>query len=211
MRMKAIKILALVVGLAGAHGAMAASYYTITKDVTCNLNGKSVTYRCFVRGEYHVTIYNKASAKYLIDEEELNYTMKDGSPVQRDAEGWVMSMDDDLFSKEQKKAKYIVASGFSTAEKALIKGHRLHTIMAVTSDGKVTEVCFHFTTRSPYQQIPLSTFARIEASLKQQLYYHKTAIGKQMNYDIVSWTYDFSYTIPNPSPTPPSPPSSSTE
>ena len=201
--MKTLKILVLAGVLMGTHGATASGYYTETKLITTNVNGTSVTYQCYVEGS-RVLLYNAVAAKYLVRGEMLNYTMKDGGPIPHTEDGYPQSMDDYLFVKEQQKARYIVTTGFPITEKNLVKGYKLIISMAVTSEGKVSEVRFGFRKEFPYQQIPLSTFAKVEQSLKQQLYYHKTTLGKQMIYDIVGWMHDFTQPVTNPSPTPPS-------
>lgn len=146
------------------------------KDTVYVMNG--YRYRCDgTRGI--VVIYNadyqnkwveqnqvyKATGKYFdSDWGKLNPIIDDSSMDQK-----VRNIIDNAFSKEFVKQ-------FESYDWLTVN-------MYLNSDtGKVEEVSFWFTHRSPYATLSLSTFRNIELKLIRDIRYATTSIGKQLNY-----------------------------
>ena len=131
------------------------NYYEKTQTFVEN----GYTYQCDVLHQQLVTLYNKENkwtyediiykntgeiyAPSIYEEKELNPIIDNEEMTHK-----VLSIVDNAFTKDMTKR-------FGENE--------LHTTMYLDPNtGKVIEVCFVFTTFSPYAQIPLSVYRDIE-------------------------------------------------
>ena len=157
---------------------IAPGYYR--KDTVYVMNG--YRYRC-IGAKGTVRIYNadylnqwegqtqvyKATGKYFDSNwGKINPIVNDYNMNQK-----VLDIIDNAFTKE-----------FATS----LKDHeRLTVTLFLNSDtGKVEEVCFWFTHFGPFATLPLSTYRNIELQLIRDISYTPTAIGKQLNYIMLS-------------------------
>ena len=156
------------------------NYYEKTQTFVKN----GFTYQCDVLHKLHVTLYNKenkwtyeniiykntgkAYAPSIYEEKKLNPIVDNEEMTRK-----VLSIVDNAFTKDMAKK--------------LGKEELLTTMYLDPNTGKVVEVCFIFTTFSPYAQIPLSVYRDIEVQLKENISYTPTSVGRQLNYIMLSW------------------------
>ncbi|MDR2129623.1 MAG: DUF5043 domain-containing protein [Odoribacteraceae bacterium] len=172
--------------LAGSTGAQTInpniSYYTTTRVI----EGNGYTYQCDIDEADRITLYN-ANNKFVY----VKWGNKDGSPMEAGvSNGSIETTENDTWSRS--KSKSIVDNAFSAEEKAWVKGQAIIVIMIIDSEtGKVIEVNFEFLKNTPYQQIPLAVFRKIELELKREIWFKVTPAGKKLNYCMAFWLHEF--------------------
>ena len=82
----------------------------------------------------------------------------------------------------------IIDNGFTKEFAASLKGdEQLNIVMYLNSEtGKVEEVKFWFIDIDAYASLPISTYRNIELQLIRDVSYTPSAIGKQLNYIMLS-------------------------
>jgi len=156
------------------------NYYKETKTFVED----GYTYQCDVLYQLHVTLYNKEN-KWTYEDIIYKNTGKFYAPSIYEEKKLNPIIDDKEMTR---KVLAIVDSAFTKDMTKRIGKERLVTTMYLEPNtGKVVEVCFIFTTFSPYAQIPLSVYRDIEVKLKENISYIPTSVGKQLNYIMLSW------------------------
>jgi hypothetical protein len=180
--MKRENIIVIAFCLLLPHGAARAQTYYYDETKTFYENG--YTYQCDNR-EGNVTLYNKQNWLTYVDK-----TYKDGSKLPEDIyDGRIPGIVEDYWTRP--KADSIGRHTFSPQEKDLVKGRRYGINMKLDPEtGNVIEVVFFFPAQSPYGQIPLSTYYKIEQALKRELQFTITEVGKQLNYIPLIWSQE---------------------
>ena len=153
------------------------------KDTVYVMNG--YRYRC-IGTKGIVRIYNadyqnqwegqtqvyKETGKYFDfdfgEEEKYNPIIDDYSMSQK-----VLNIIDNAFTKE-------FTASLKDYEKLTV------TLFLNSETGKVEEVSFWFTHFGPFATLPLSTYRNIELQLIRDVSYTPSAIGKQLNYIMLS-------------------------
>jgi len=157
---------------------VAPGYYR--KDTVYVLNG--YRYRC-IGAKGTVRIYN---ADYQNQWEEQTQVYKETGKYFDSNWGKINPIVDD-YSMSQKVLN-IIDNAFTKEFTASLKDkERLNVVMFLNSEtGKVEEVSFWFTHFGPFATLPLSTYRNIELQLIRDISYTPTAIGKQLNYIMLS-------------------------
>jgi hypothetical protein len=161
-----------------------ASTQTYYYDATKTFYENGYVYQCDNDGG-NIMLYNKQPQFAYADK-----TYKDGSQLPEDMyTGRVSAIEMETWSRP--KARSIVNDAFSTQEKTTVKGRRFVVTIYIDPDtGKVTEVVFRFSARSPYARIPPSTYYKIEQRLKKEIWFIMTDAGKQLNYALLTWEHE---------------------
>lgn len=134
-----------------------------------------------------ITLFN-AQNKYVSIFYSEKY--KDGSPVSDDdiLLNRIQLIEDDNWTKQ--RCISIVDSIFTPIEKQIVKSDNFIISLVIEPDsGRVIEVEFAFSRYSPFIQIPVTTFGRIEMALKSQVWFTTTAVGKQLKVLRRSWSH----------------------
>ena len=145
---------------------------------------KDYTYQCDVLHKLHVTLYNKEN-KWTYENIIYKNTGKAYAPSIYEEKKLNPIIDNEAMTR---KTISIVDNAFTKDMVKILKKERLLTTMYLDPNtGKVVEVCFIFTTFSPYAKIPLSVYRDIEVQLKENISYTPTSVGRQLNYIMLSW------------------------
>lgn len=111
----------------------------------------------------------------------------DGSTFIQPEYGYIELYDDDSWLESKRKMSSITSSALTSAEKEMVKGNEMTIVLHINSTtGKVDDVMFSFSNRTPWANIPVSTYRKIELDIKEQLLYNLTDDGKKLNY-IYTW------------------------
>jgi hypothetical protein len=177
-----ISCLLLASGVSGQAVNPNVSYYTIAKVI----EGDGFKYRCDIDESERVTLYN-ANDKFTY----TRLVNKDGSPIEAGArDGSIDLIEEETWSRSRSLG--IVDSAFPARERAWVKGELLLVTMIIdSSTGKVIEVNFEFLKNTPFQQVPLSVFRKIELDLKREIWFNMTPAGKKLNYCMLFWVHEF--------------------
>ncbi len=152
------------------------NYYTETK--TFNENG--YTYQCDVKAGM-ITLYNKLNQKtYALP------SLKTTGEVYIDPEdGFYPLLEEDQHNlRMDQKCDEIVRKYFTLAQQQDCSGrHSLCVCRSLNPEtGKIEEVDFVFFYLSGFVTIPVSVFRKIELDLKNNIQYHITNRGKQLDF-----------------------------
>ena len=184
--MKRIFLIAICLLITGSLRAQTfnknASYYT-TKST---IQGAGFKYRCDIYEGYFVTLHD-VNSKFTY----AKWGKKDGTNMELGvSRGTIPTIEDDTWTCS--KALSIVDNTFSFAEKEWVKGKMLSVTMIIdSSTGNVIEVNFEFSRNSPFQQIPPTTFYKIEQQLKKEIWFTITPKGKELTYCMTHWMHKF--------------------
>ncbi|MDR1414944.1 MAG: DUF5043 domain-containing protein, partial [Odoribacteraceae bacterium] len=153
-------------------------------DETKTFHEDGFTYQCD-NDEGNIRLYNSQN-RFVYTEK----TYRDGSKLPEDiARGRIHAIEEENWTRP--KARSIANDTFSAGEKAIVKGWRYGIQMMIDTDtGKVTEVVFFFSARSPYARILPSTYREIERRLKTEIWFTITDVGKQLNFASLTWGHE---------------------
>ena len=154
--------------------------YKETKTIT----QLGYTYQCDVTSYKLVTLYNKEN-KWTYEDQIYKDTGKFYAPSIYEEKKLNPIIDDEEMTR---KVLSIVDNAFTKDMAKQLGKERLVTTMYLDPNtGKVVEVCFIFTTFSPYAKVSVSAYRNIEVQLKEKISYTPTSVGRQLNYIMLSW------------------------
>jgi hypothetical protein len=158
------------------------SYYTTTQTI----QGSGFKLQCDIYKGYRVTLHD-VNSKFTY----VKWGKKDGTAMELGvSRGTIPTTENDTWTLS--KSMSIVDNTFSSAEREWVKGKMLSVKMIIdSSTGKVIEVNFEFSKNSPFQQIPPTTFHKIEQQLKTEIWFTVTPVGKELTYCMAGWLHEF--------------------
>ncbi|MDR0543840.1 MAG: DUF5043 domain-containing protein [Odoribacteraceae bacterium] len=158
------------------------SYYTTTQTI----QGSGFKLQCDIYKGFCVTLYD-VNSKFTY----AKWGKKDGTNMELGvSRGTIPTTENDTWTRS--KSISIVDNTFSFAEKEWVKGEMLLVTMIIdSSTGKVIEVNFEFDKDTPFQQIPPTTFHKIEQQLKTEIWFTVTPAGKELTYCMAHWMHEF--------------------
>ena len=161
--------------------AFGENYYKETKTFVMD----EYTYQCDVQSRSQfVTLYNKEN-KWTYEDQVYKNTGKYYAPSISEEKKLNPIVDD---AEMTCKTLNIVDNAFTQFMATQMGKKRFVITMFLDPEtGKVAEVLFNFTTFSPYAKVPLSVYRNIEVLLKKNISYTPTAVGRQLNYIMLSW------------------------
>ena len=161
--------------------AFGENYYKETKTFVMD----EYTYQCDVQPKSQfVTLYNKEN-KWTYENQVYKNTGKYYAPSISEERKLNPIVDD---AEMTRKTLNIVDNAFTQFMATQMGKKRFVITMFLDPEtGKVVEVLFNFTTFSPYAKVPLSVYRNIEVQLKKNISYTPTAVGRQLNYIMLSW------------------------
>jgi len=160
---------------------VAPGYYR--KDTVYVLNG--YRYRC-MGAKGMIRIYNADYQNQWMEQKQVyKETGKNFDFGFSDVKKYYPIVNDYNMSQ---KVLNIINNAFTKEFATSLKNdERLNVVMYLNSEtGKVEEVSFWFTHFGPFATLPLSTYRNIELQLIRDISYTPTAIGKQLNYIMLS-------------------------
>ena len=185
MRTLLVGIACLLLGMGGLSSQNVEEfrehYYKATKTFVMD----GYTYQCDVQPKSQfVTLYNKEN-KWMYENQVYKNTGKYYAPSISEEKKLNPIVDD---AEMTRKTLSIVDNAFTQfMAKQMGKKRFVITMFLDPETGKVAEVLFNFTTFSPYAKVPLSVYRNIEVLLKKNISYTPTAVGRQLNYIMLSW------------------------
>lgn len=140
------------------------------------------TYQCDVQ-KYFVTLYNKENKHTDFN---IRYK-KTGQLLEDNPRYGENPLVEDLAMEN--KAKSIVNKAFSEKEAELLKRDLLTVTLFISPDnGSVLEVFFNFPNIFGITHIPVNRFREIELSLKEELHFTPTSLGRELDVIGLMWS-----------------------